>query len=136
MCPCGLKSRYTVQSCCPPSYTELRPGPFTDDSLHDATTAFDHEDNLDGQSDKHGHTRADRAAIFGRSSDQNEYPLDRTPHEDVTRQATKADSVLPIVFWLQNERVPSSPVQGNHQVKPEAEKHKDRLMDITITAER
>ncbi|KAK2177427.1 hypothetical protein NP493_598g01025 [Ridgeia piscesae] len=23
MCPCGLKSRYTVQSCCPPSYTEV-----------------------------------------------------------------------------------------------------------------
>ena len=21
MCPCGLKARYTVQSCCPPSYT-------------------------------------------------------------------------------------------------------------------
>ncbi|KAK2192300.1 hypothetical protein NP493_35g06012 [Ridgeia piscesae] len=26
MCPCGLKARYTVQSCCQPSYTELRPG--------------------------------------------------------------------------------------------------------------
>ncbi|KAK2183689.1 hypothetical protein NP493_300g03037 [Ridgeia piscesae] len=23
MCPCGLKVRYTVQSCCPPSYTEV-----------------------------------------------------------------------------------------------------------------
>ncbi|KAK2186942.1 hypothetical protein NP493_184g00020 [Ridgeia piscesae] len=22
MCPCGLKARYTVQSCCPPSYME------------------------------------------------------------------------------------------------------------------
>ena len=32
--------------------------------LHDATSAFDHhEDNLDGQSDKQGHTRTDRAAI-------------------------------------------------------------------------
>ena len=31
MCPCGLKARYTVQSCCPPSYTELRPGQCTDD---------------------------------------------------------------------------------------------------------
>ena len=28
---CGLKARYTVQSCCPPSYTELRPGQCTDD---------------------------------------------------------------------------------------------------------
>ncbi|KAK2182263.1 hypothetical protein NP493_359g06024 [Ridgeia piscesae] len=34
--------------------------------LHDATSAFDHEDNLDGQSDKQGHTRSDRAAIYGR----------------------------------------------------------------------
>ena len=25
-------------------------------SLHDATSAFDHEDNLDGQSDKQGHS--------------------------------------------------------------------------------
>ena len=31
MCPCGLKARYTVQSCCPPSYKEPRPGQFTDD---------------------------------------------------------------------------------------------------------
>ena len=31
MCPCGLKARYTVQSCCPPSYSELRPGQCTDD---------------------------------------------------------------------------------------------------------
>ena len=31
MCPCGLKARYTVQSCCPPSYTEPRPGQCIDD---------------------------------------------------------------------------------------------------------
>ena len=31
MYPCGLKARYTVQSCCPPSYTEPRPGQCTDD---------------------------------------------------------------------------------------------------------
>ena len=31
MCPCGLKARYTVQSCCPLSYMELRPGQCTDD---------------------------------------------------------------------------------------------------------
>ena len=31
MCPCGLKARYTVQLCCPPSYTEPRPGQCTDD---------------------------------------------------------------------------------------------------------
>ena len=29
MCPCGLKARYTVQSCCPPSYMEPRPGECT-----------------------------------------------------------------------------------------------------------
>ncbi|KAK2183073.1 hypothetical protein NP493_324g02001 [Ridgeia piscesae] len=32
-------------------------------------------------------------------------------------------------------RVSSSPVQGYHQEKPEAERHKDQLMDITLTAE-
>ena len=51
--------------------------------LHDATSVFDHEDNLDGQSDKQGNTRTDRAAIYGRSSDQKESPVDWTPHEDV-----------------------------------------------------
>ena len=39
-----------------------------------ATFAFDLEDNLDGQSDKQGNTRTDRAAIYGRSSDQKESP--------------------------------------------------------------
>ena len=104
--------------------------------LHDATSVFDHEDNLDGQSDKQGNTRADRAAIYGRSSDQNESPIDWTPHEDVTRQATKADSLLSTVFWSQREKAPSSPVQGYHQEKPEAERHKDQLLDITLTAKR
>ena len=31
MCPCGLKARYTMQSCCPPSYTEPRHGQCTYD---------------------------------------------------------------------------------------------------------
>ena len=48
----------------------------------------------------------------------------------------KAGSLLPTVFWSQKERAPSSPVQRYHQEKPEAEIHKDRLMDITLTAER
>ena len=61
--------------------------------FHDATSAFDPEDNLDG------HTRTDRAAIYGRSSDQSDSPVDWTPHEDVTRQATKAGSLLSTVFW-------------------------------------
>ncbi|KAK2189479.1 hypothetical protein NP493_106g07020 [Ridgeia piscesae] len=104
--------------------------------IHDATSAFDHEDNLDGQSDKQRHTRTDRAAIYGRSSDQKECPVDWTPHEVVTRQATKADSLFSTVFWSQTERAPSSPVQGYHQEKSEAERHKDRLMEITLTAEK
>ena len=37
----------------------------------------------------------ERTAIYGRSSDQKESPVDWTPHEDVTRQATKAGSLLP-----------------------------------------
>ena len=59
-----------------------RPGQCTDDRLRkaaclqDTTSAFDHEDNLDGQSDKQGHTQTDRAAIYGRSSDQKESPVD------------------------------------------------------------
>ena len=69
------------------------------------------------------------------SSDQKESPMDWTPHEDVTRQATEAYSLLSTVFWSEKERAPSSPVQGYHQEKPEAERHKDRLMDITLTAE-
>ena len=48
-------------------------------------------------------------------------PSDRLP---------KAGSLFPTVFWSQKERAPSSPVQGYHQEKPEAERHKDGLMDI------
>ena len=104
--------------------------------FHGATSAFDHADNLDGQSDKQGNTRTDRAALYGRSSDQKESLVDWTPHDDVTRQATKADSLLSTLFWSQKERAPSSLVQGNHQEKPEAERHKGRLMDTILTAER
>ena len=57
-------------------------------------------------------------------------------HEDVTRQATKAGSLLSTVFWSQKERAHSSPIEGYHQEKPEDERHKDQLMDITLTAER
>ena len=104
--------------------------------IQDATSAFDHEYNLVGQIDKQGSTRTERAAIYGRSFDQKESPVDWTPHEDVTRHATKAGSLLSTVFWSQKERSPSSPVQGYHQEKPEADIHKYRLMDINFTAER
>ena len=75
-----------------------------------------------------------KCIMFG-ATDQKESPVDWTPHEDVTRQATEAGSLLPTVFWSQKERAPSSPVQRYHQEKPEDERHKDRLMDITLTAE-
>ena len=142
MCPCGLKARCIVQSCCPPSSTEPRPGQCTDDRwktacLHDATSAFNHEDNLDGHSYKLGHTWTHRASIYGRSSDQKEPPVNWTSHEDVTRLATKADSLLSTLFWSQRERerAPSFPVQGYHHEKAEAERRNEWLMDITLTAE-
>ena len=56
--------------------------------------------------------------------------------QNVTRQATKAGSLLLAVFWSQKERAPSFPVQRYPQEKPEAERYKDRLMDINFTAER
>ena len=89
MCPCGLNATYTVQSCCPPSYTETTGEQAA--CLHGATSAFDHEDYLDRQTDKPGHTKTDRTAIYGIYSDQK---VDWTPHEDATRQATKANYLL------------------------------------------
>ena len=87
---------------------------------------------MDGQSDKQGNIRTDRSTIYGRSSDQNESLMNWTPHEDATRQATKPGYLLSTVFWSYKERAPSSPV---HREKPEAERHKDRIVDITLTAE-
>ena len=86
--------------------------------LHDATSAFDHEDNLDGQSDKQGNTRTDRAAIYGRSSDQKESPVDWTPHEDVNRQATKAGSLLSTVFCDQKTVGSREPAEGKPWKEP------------------
>ena len=100
------------------------------------TSTFDHEDNLDEQSDKQGNTQTDRTAIYGRSSDQKESQVDWTLHEHVTIQATKAGSLLSTVFWSQKERAPWSLVQGYHQEKLEAERHKARFVDITLTVER
>ena len=82
--------------------------------LHGATSAVNYEDNLDGQSDKQENRQTDRAATYGRSSDHTKPPVDWIPHEDVTRQATKAGSLLSTVLWSQKERAPSSPVQGYH----------------------
>ena len=139
MCPCGLKARYTVQSCCPPSNMEPRPGQCTGENaacLHYATSAFGHEDNLDGQSDKQGNTRTDRAAIYGdllirknlrwTGHIMRKSP-DRLPKQVLYSQLSSGN---------RKRGAPSSPVQGYHQEKPEAERHKDRHMDITLTAER
>jgi len=86
--------------------------------------------------DKHGNTRTDSTAICGRSFDQKESLVDWTHHEDVNRQATKADSLLSAAFWSQKERTPSSPLQGYHQEKLETERHRYRFTDITLSAER
>ena len=65
MCSCGLKA--IVLSVRPPIRSRGLDSVQTTSGkaacLHDATSVFDHEDNLDGQSDKQGNTRTDRAAI-------------------------------------------------------------------------
>ncbi|KAK2183875.1 hypothetical protein NP493_293g02029 [Ridgeia piscesae] len=126
MCPCGLKAIYRAIVLSTLLYGAEACTVYRRQGRHLRSITW---------MDK-GHTRPDRAATYGRSSDQKESPVDWTPHQDVTRQAIKADSLLSTVFWSQKERAPSSPVQGYHQEKPEAERHKERLMDITHTAER
>ena len=79
-------------------------------------------------SDKQGNTRSDMAAIYGISSDQKDSPVDCTPQMDVTRLSTKLDSLISAVCWSQQERASSFPVHVCHQEKPEAERHKDRLV--------
>ena len=73
MSPCESKARSTMQLCYPPYYAEPRPGQYT--CLHDATSTFDHEVNLEGQSDKQGYTSKDSTVLCERSSDQKELPL-------------------------------------------------------------
>ena len=120
MCPCGLKARYTVQSCCTSSYTEPKPWQCTDDRWKSCMpswcdTCVRSWEYPGWTKWQKGHTRTVRAAIYGRSSDQKESPVDWTSHENVTREANKAYSLISIVFWSQKERAPSSPVQGYHQ---------------------
>ena len=95
--------------------------------LHDATSAFDHEDNLDGQIDKQGHTRMDRAAIYATTGGllirKN---LRWTGHF----MRISPDRLPTQIYYSQlssghRERArPSSPVRGY------------RLVDITLTAEK
>ena len=100
-CPRGLKARHNMQLCWSRGLDSVQTTGEKATCLRDATSAFDNEDNLDGQIDKQGDTRTDRVAIYGKSFDQIESPVDWSPHEDVTRQATKADSLLSAVFWSQ-----------------------------------
>ena len=83
-CPCGLKQDIPCNHAAHPPIrcrgldSVQTTGGEKATCLYDATFAFDHEDNLDGQSNKQGNTRTDRAAIYGRSSDQKESPVDWT----------------------------------------------------------
>jgi len=92
--------------------------------LQDATSGFDHEVNLEGQSDKQRNTLYDSAVVYGRS-DKKEPLVDWTPLEDVNRLTTKVDTLLSLVFWSQKERTPLYPIQGHHQEKPEAHQSRD-----------
>ena len=76
MSPCGLKQDIRCNRAVHRGLDSVQTTGEKDACLHDATSAFDHEDNLDGQSDKQGHTRTDRAAIYGRSCDQKESPVE------------------------------------------------------------
>ena len=63
MGPCGVKARYILcnRAVHPPVWSRgLDSVQMTGDKaawLHGATSAFEHEDNLDEQSDNQGHTR-------------------------------------------------------------------------------
>ena len=101
--------------------------------LHDATSAFDHEDNLDGQCDKQGNTRTNRLPSM-------EDLLSRKNHRWTGHLTRMSPNRLPKqVLYSQlssGKRASSSPIQGYRQEKHEDERYKDRLMDITLTAER
>ena len=112
MCPRGSKARSTAQLCYPPYYTEPRPGQCTDGQVKKLHAfMMRHLRSIMRLTWKDKVTNKE---ILGRiglpSSDQKESPVDWTPHEEVIRQATKADPLLSIVFWSQTERTPSSPV--------------------------
>ena len=138
MCPCSLKARYTVQSCCPPSYTELKPVRCTYGKaacLHDVTSAFDHEDNLDGQTDKQGNTRTNKEILERTGMPSMEDLLirknlrwtghlmrmspDRLPKQVLYSQLSSGHREGALVS---GSKIPSR--------KPEAERHKDQLIDI------
>ena len=102
--------------------------------LHDATSAFDHEDNLDGQ-------RKNKEILDRTGLPSMEYLLIRKNLRWTGHLMTMSPD-RPTKQFLYSQlssgyiRAPSSPVQRYHQEKLEAERHKDRLMDITLTAER
>ena len=113
-CPCGLNARHTMQSGCPPSYTEPRPGQCTNDSrkkLHALMMRHLRSIMRIIWMDK----VTNKEILEQTGLPSMEDLLDWTPHEDITRQATKAGCILSIVFWSQKERAPSSTVQEYHQ---------------------
>ena len=86
---------------------------------------------------KQGNTRTDRAAIYGRllirknlrwTGHLTRMSPDRLPKQVLCSQLSSG--------LREREGAPSSPVQRYHQDKPKAERHKDRLVDITLTADR
>ena len=76
-----------------------------------------------------GHTRTDRAAMEDLLIIKN-LPVDWTPHEDVTKSRFSTLNCLLVTegegALVSGSRIPSR--------EPEAERQKDRLMDITLTA--
>ena len=94
MCPCGLKARYTVQIWTVYRRQVKKLHPFVMRHLL-SIMMITWMDKVK----KQGNTQTERSAIYGRSSDQKECPVDWIPHEDVTRHATKADSLLSSVSW-------------------------------------
>ncbi|KAK2152617.1 hypothetical protein NP493_2436g00006 [Ridgeia piscesae] len=122
MCPCGLKARYTMQSYCPPSYTEpklmrhLRSimritwmGKVTNKEILERTGLPSMEDLLIRKN-----LRWTRHLM--------RMSPDRLPKQILYSQVSSG------------HRKRGHP--RFHQEKPEAERHKDRLIGITLTAER
>ena len=92
--PRGLKASYTVQSFCPHSYTELRPGECMRHLRSIMRITW-----MDKVTNKEILERTGLPSVEDLLIRKN---LRWTGHlmiEDVTRQATEAGSLLPTVFW-------------------------------------
>ena len=113
MCPHGLKARGTVQSCCPSSYKAA--------CLRDATTAIMRITWMDTVTNKdilEWTVLPSMEDLLIRKNLRWTGHLMRMSPD----RLKKADYLLSTVFRSQKERAPSSPVQGYHQEKHEAER--------------